>query len=348
MSDSGEILYKLGLFSGVAFSVSWLKHALRLNDYWTGESMNPLKAILCTYVADSAAYWHDHELHGVENLAQENCLLVGYHSRCTVDNLYVWCRIHANFLISHVFFSIPGVSMIVKNLGAVPSKGLMTSTSDEAFAELLRAGHRPMMLLPGGAFEAMKPWDKMHIVDWKRHPGFARIICGNDDLKRSVRVVPFYTRNSERIFFNFKWWFDFSGQFVQNGLNDAYKGILWKLPLVLSAGIYSFGVSFLPRPVKLDTYFGEPIYYQAGESIEQFGERVRIGLQNMIDAKNAEPEHPNRNLTLVKMPYTIVKGVLMAIQLSTFQLSNILLYFTALPIGIGMFSVFGGLRRNSK
>lgn len=304
-----------------------------------------IKALLTTYISDFANYWHDYQIHGMKNVTQQKCLLVGYHSRCTVDNLYLWCRINANFLISHVFFSIPGVGRIVKDLGAIPSKGLISSTSDETFSEFLSSGDRPMLLLPGGAFEATKSWDKKFIVDWKDRPGFARIIGASKELRESIRVVPFFTRNSEDIFYNFEWWFNFSGRYVQTGLSDAYKGHLWKLPFVLTVGIYSFGISFLPRPVKLDTYFGEPLMYRDGESIEEFAERVRSSLQELINRENSKPAIPLRNSSVVGIPYAIFKGFLVATQLTLFQLSNVAFFFTVAPLGIAMAYIVGGLKR---
>lgn len=336
------------LFGGAAYMVSWVKHALHTKDFWTGQRMNALKAILATYVNEYSSYWHDYELHGLENVSANKCLLVGYHSRCTVDSLYLWCRINANFLISHVFFSIPGVRAIVKNLGAVPSKGIVSSTSDESFGEMLVISDRPMLLLPGGAYEAMKPWDKKHIVEWKASPGFARIIGGSEKLRSSIKVVPFYTKNSENIFYNFKWWFDFSGRFVHTGMSDAYNGVLWKMPFVLSVGIYSFGVSFLPRPVKLDTYFGEPLTFQINESVEQFAERVRSELQQLILRVNAIPERPLRNKSIIGLPYALYKGLLTGVQLSMFQLSNIAFFVSVLPVGLVLASLLGGIRRISK
>ena len=45
-----------------------------------------------------------------------------------------------------------------------------------------------------------------------------------------------------------------------------------------------------PRPVKLDTYIGEPIYLKQGESARDLAARVRESLQSLIHSSNALPE----------------------------------------------------------
>jgi hypothetical protein len=334
-----------GASASMSLSLAWIKRSLDAKDFWTGLKLNPLQAVVSTYIADFACYWHDYEIHDLRrNVSQHNCLLVGYHSRCTVDNLYLWCHINANFLISHVFFSIPGVRELVKSLGAIPSKGMVSATSDEVFSELLLNADRPMLLLPGGAYEAMKPWDRKYMVDWKKEPGFARVIGSSEQLRSVVKVVPFFTKNSEDIFYTTKWWFNFTGNFVHTGMADASKGTLWKLPFVLTLGIYSFGLSFLPKPVKLDTYFAEPVTFLKDESVEQFSERVRFSLQELIVRVNAIPQRHLRNSSLWGYPYAIYKGSSIALQLSLFHWANIMFFFSALPVGLLFVSVTGSGR----
>jgi hypothetical protein len=55
---------------------------------------------------------------------------------------------------------------------------------------------------------------------------------------------------------------------------------------MLTMMMWSLGFLLLPRRIKLDTYLGEPLQMKVGESSEQYAARVKLSLQNLIDAKS--------------------------------------------------------------
>jgi 1-acyl-sn-glycerol-3-phosphate acyltransferase len=325
---------QLAGFGSAAYIWTWLLRHLNVRDYWTGKLAKPVRAIASKFISDFASYWHGYEIHGAEHVTASHCLLVGYHSRCTIDALYVWCRLHASFVISHIFFSIPVMSSFVRGLGAVPAKSSVTDTTDDGFARLLLESDRPVMLLPGGGHEAMKSWSQRYVVDWKKEPGFARVIANSDILsqsRESIGVVPFYTRNSESIWYTTPWWHDYSGQFLRNGMAAMAEGHYWSIPLTLSVALYAFGFTQYPRPVKLDTYFGEPLFIRPNETAESFARRVQGSLQLIIDEVNASPPRQFQKQSMWWIPYDMLFILHKSIILTTLNSLNLCVFLLGLP-----------------
>eukprot|EP00981_Chlorochromonas_danica_P015037 scaffold10132_cov169-Ochromonas_danica.AAC.2 len=66
------------------------------------------------------------------------------------------------------------------------------------------------------------------------------------------------------------------------------------MPPMLVMMLYSVGFIFLPKPIKLDTYFGSPLVLQEGESAENFATRVKLALQELIDHVETLDDPPSR------------------------------------------------------
>jgi hypothetical protein len=56
--------------------------------------------------------------------------------------------------------------------------------------------------------------------------------------------------------------------------------------------LFAPGMILLPVPVKLDTYFGEPLSIRQDESSEEFAVRVAKELKILMDTAEATPERP--------------------------------------------------------
>lgn len=87
---------------------------------------------------------------------------------------------------------------------------------------------------------------------------------------------------------------------------DAFKqGSLLLLPPMLLTMLLSMGFPLLPRPVKVETYFSEPLHIGEEESAEDFAERVRSALQELVDRVEASPLVDQRSALhwMAMLPY---------------------------------------------
>lgn len=129
-------------------------------------------------IQEFASFWHRYEVHGLENLGDDrsNCVLVGYHSRPTVDIIYAQAFLFPlSSLVSYIFFSIPFAAGPLWASNCIPSS-TSTQSSDQVFVDAVVNRDIPLLLCPGGAYECVKRWDQRYCVDWKKVPGFVRVL----------------------------------------------------------------------------------------------------------------------------------------------------------------------------
>mmetsp|Transcript_24814 Transcript_24814/g.36598 ORF Transcript_24814/g.36598 Transcript_24814/m.36598 type:complete len:351 (+) Transcript_24814:121-1173(+) len=301
------------------------------NDIWTNRPPPILARIFYVGVRRFAKFWHQYEIHGIEHISKKNCLLVGYHSRCTVDGVYATAFTHSTTIMSPIFFAVPFSKYLFKQINCVSTHSEGAS-SRESFINTVVHGDRPTLLFPGGHHECYKPAADKHIVKWKKLPGYARILLSDDQPGRTTSVVPFYTHNCEDIYWTSEWWYDFSGKNVMKDFKDFENGKLWLLPFIFPKSLAALGCIILPLPVKLDLYFGEPVIPNTDESPTDFAERVRQATQELIDSvrkkhrENGNKEERSVSYMLQRYPiyalYVIIQNTLMW---STFVLLNSLL-----------------------
>lgn len=123
-----------------------------------------------------AAIWRP-RMEGWEHLpADRPFLLVSNHSGggglevCAL--LMLWCRRFGGErritgMAHPVFFSVPGVASLLRQVGAVPS------TYDAPLAALAQGV--PVLVFPGGDVDAFRPIWRARRVDWNGRQGFLRI-----------------------------------------------------------------------------------------------------------------------------------------------------------------------------
>ena len=316
---------------------------------WTGKSLNTFQRLFFANFICFADYWNEFEVHGDEKIQGANTLMVGPHSRCAYDNFYILNYLHPAWIASHFIFQIPGFSSLFKWWGASPSKGLHGLSSDEEFLRLIVDGESPLWVLPGGAYEGYRPYAERNILAWKEEPGFARILAeysNTDEMaakETKTQIIPFYTRNGDSIFYNHPWWYTFSSHKARWAFHEiAKKNVEVILYLLVFAGA-GMGFMLFPRPVKLDTYFGEPVYLQKGENAKSLARRVKASLQKLIDSTNALPENEFKRpgFTL----YSFVFGAFMLLQNIVFiAFTGVWITLVAVPI----FIVRGIMARNGE
>eukprot|EP01041_Mallomonas_annulata_P006889 gene6889-13967_t len=253
------------------------------NCTWTGISIHGFPHVLFTALAEFALFWHGFEIHGLDKIPANNTLLVGYHSRCTLDLFYLSSLLRPSIVGSHLFFIVPPVAWFFRKCGVISSKGGNIG-SEKAFIRELSSGSKPVMLLPGGHEEFCHSISERYRAQWLREPGFARIIYSNHNkLGKNTKVIPFFIRNCEYIYSTTTWWHDFSGSTVKALMRDARRGQIWKIPVAMLMALFSLGNILLPVPVKLDTFFGKELTLRDGETIESFTNRVKTELHRLMD-----------------------------------------------------------------
>lgn len=241
--------------------------------------------------------------------------------------------------------------------------------TEERFIEILRHDYAPLMLLPGGVYEFSSP-NRDRKVEWKKVAGFARVLVNERNRNRvekekekqnqttknnndspiipstipstipapafsPIQVIPYYTRNCESIWWSNKSWTAWSGTMTRYLHNRIREGNLLLVPPFFMIAISSLGFTLLPRPVKLDTYFGEPLVLLQDETATDFTARVRKALQTLIDHTDNLPERPFKQSTLgsVEEP-TIVKGYILPLFSPLYTL-----YTTLYTILYGLFTL---------
>jgi len=132
--------------------------------------------------------YFDSEVRGFENVPDSGpMLLVGNHSGGilvpdTTALISAWYRERGldSSLVGLAFdavFAVPGMRTLMRKLGEIPAN------PDDA-AAALDAG-AAVLVYPGGAHEAFRPWSDRNRVDFGGHKGFVRLA-----LRKQVPVVP--------------------------------------------------------------------------------------------------------------------------------------------------------------
>lgn len=229
-------------------------------------------------------------MHGLEHVtASGNCLLVGYHSRCTVDLVYALVNIQPSIIATYLMFKVPLMSGVLAQFNFLPSGS--NGKAQMGFISALSGSKRPLLLLPGGVYECLKPLAQVGKLQWKDVPGFARIIHQEQKyLGSKTKVVPFHTKNCEKVLYRSDFIYETCGSLSSDMYSAFKRGHYYLLPVMLTLMFMSIGLKFVPRPVKLDTYFGEPVVLRKDETAESFAARIATAAQDLVDKVEAMPE----------------------------------------------------------
>ena len=279
------------LFLATLFILPKLPYIFRKDE--NQQPLNLVQQFIFLGLHDFIKFWHRYELHGHKKIQEMskngNVLVVGYHSRSTYDIFYLMSALRPNVIGSSLFFKVPIISYLSKNFNILPSKSSVKDDSnktEDAFINAVANGDKPLLLLPGGMKEALKDYSERHEIHWKDIPGFVRLICNTPEkLGTNTKVVPFYTKNCEYMYFHTKWSFDYFGKLAFFYYNKFKKGgnNIILLPVVGSIIFVALGFLLLPTTAKLETYFGEPLQLQPNESAQSFTDRIKKACQDIID-----------------------------------------------------------------
>lgn len=220
-------------------------------------------------VATPLALYHRYAINGLDKLpSQGPALVVFSHSFATYDSM-LFCfeafrqrQIVIRALGDDLIFKIPIVGGFAKNMGVVPA-------NPEDAASLLNEG-QILAVAPGGMREALKPSKNKYQVLWQKRKGFVRLAI--------KAQCPIYLAACPRADDIFSVYDNQITKFI-------YKN--FKLPLPLVRG---FGLSLIPRPIKLTHYVSDPLMPPAFDKqhfnlqVNQFHHQIKGAMKQMMQA----------------------------------------------------------------
>ncbi len=208
-------------------------------------TMLPLMRLMSRYF--------DGEVRGLDNIPREGgALLVGNHSGGTItpDTTVLISAFYDAFgadrrltlLALDALFGIPRFNTLCRKLGLVPASG------DNA-ARALEEGS-PVLVYPGGADEAFRPWRERNRVDLRGRKGFVRLA-----LSTGVPVVPIVAHGGHDTTFVVS---RGEGLAVTVGMRRMRLGIF---PILLQFpwGLSTPATPGLPLPAKITIQVCEPL-----------------------------------------------------------------------------------------
>lgn len=249
-------------------------------------TMLPLMRLMSRYF--------DGEVRGLDRIpATGGVLLVGNHSGGTItpDTTVLISSFYDRFgadrrlvlLALDALFAIPRFNTMIRKLGLVPASG------DNA-ARALRDGS-PVLVYPGGADEAFRPWRERNRVDLRGRKGFVRLA-----LSTGVPVVPVVAHGGHDTTFVLTRGEDLA---VTMGMQRMRLGIF---PIVLQFpwGVSTAATPGLPLPAKITIEVCEPLDWSRfgpegardQETIDRCYDEISTVMQRTLDGLAAERPRP--------------------------------------------------------
>jgi 1-acyl-sn-glycerol-3-phosphate acyltransferase len=196
--------------------------------------------------------YFDSEVRGFENVpAQGPKLLVGNHSGGllvpdTTAVISAWYRergLDAELvgLAFDAMFAVPGMKSLMRKLGEIPA-------NPEDAAAALAAG-AAVLVYPGGAHEAFRPWTDRNRIDFGGHKGFVRLA-----LRQQVPVVPVVGHgghDSLVVLTRGEW---LAKRLGLERLRMGIAPIVWQVPWGVSLPL----LPGIPLPAKVTVQIGAP------------------------------------------------------------------------------------------
>ena len=195
--------------------------------------------------------YHRHEVVGLERVPKEGGVLLALnHSLATYDAMLLGKELidygrTPSALGDNLIFKTPGLRRFARKVGIVPA-------SPDHGEELLRRG-RLVVVAPGGMREALRPSDERYSLKWDRRKGFVRLA-----LRAQAPIVLAACPDADRLYHVYE--------------NDLTKRIYkeFRMPIPLIRG---WGLSLIPRPVRLLHLVSEPIPMEPVDE-DRFDEQI--------------------------------------------------------------------------
>ncbi|HCF59165.1 MAG TPA: hypothetical protein DFS52_14375 [Myxococcales bacterium] len=225
------------------------------------------------------------EAAGTEHLSDRASLIVSTHNGGaalpdTIAFLVAWHRrfgaqapLHG--LVHKIVLRLPGLRTMVPKLGGLPA-------SHESGQAVLTAD-RPLLVMPGGDLDALKPFRERHTVTFGPRRGFIRLA-----LRNQVPIVPVVSVGAHETFLVLN-----DGRWLAklSGLERLMRVKTVPLALSFPFGLTLAGVPSIPLPSKIKMKVLPPIELHekrtAAEDprvVERCFEHVRATMQRELDA----------------------------------------------------------------
>ena len=168
----------------------------------------------------------------------------------------------------------------------------MIRASHTAADRALGAGHK-VLVLPGGNYEAFRPYSQRHQVDFGGHVGYVRLA-----LRNRVPVVPvLFLGGHETLFVVWR------GEALARltGAKRLLRSDSFPLFFALPWGVALGPIFHLPIPAKLEAVVGRPLDLQRHlegddpddrRTLERLSQLVQRRLQQMMDRRVAQRRWP--------------------------------------------------------
>jgi 1-acyl-sn-glycerol-3-phosphate acyltransferase len=197
--------------------------------------------------------YFDSEVRGFENVPEKGpMLLVGNHSGgfLTPDTtafISAWYRERGidDPLIGLAFdaaFGMPGMESLMRKIGEVPANA--------ANAERALDSGVAVLVYPGGAHEALRPWTDRSVIDFDEHKGFIKLA-----LRKRVPVVPVVGHGGHHSTIILT-----RGEAIAKVLGlDRIRMNAFPILLQVPWGLTLFGMPAIPLPAKITVQICEPL-----------------------------------------------------------------------------------------
>jgi len=201
------------------------------------------------------ARYFDAEVRGFENVPAGGALVVGNHSGGTwvpdVPALMAaWQREFGSdrplvALALDAMFAVPGLETLMRKLGEIPAS--------PANAERALAEGQAVLVYPGGAHEAFRPWRDRNRIDFGGHQGYVRLA-----LRTGVPVVPVVGHGGHETLMVLARGDQLARHPLVKRLRLGVAPLVWQWPWGISLPLSPIGI---PLPAKIDVEILEPIYW---------------------------------------------------------------------------------------
>ena len=197
--------------------------------------------------------YFDGEVRGWERLPADGpMLIIGNHSGGLIvpdTSVFIssWYRERGldSTLLGLAFdaiFGVPGVETLMRKLGEIPA-------SHENAAAALSTG-ASLLIYPGGAHEAFRPWTDRNRIDFDGHKGFVKLA-----LREGVPVVPLVGHGGHQTTVVLTRGDAIGRRLGFERLRMRVAPILWQVPWGVSLAL----LPGFPLPAKITMQIGEPM-----------------------------------------------------------------------------------------
>ncbi|KAF4524893.1 hypothetical protein B566_EDAN015549 [Ephemera danica] len=256
------ITFLLPMVIGLLFYVTALilyiykLHRQRLRDAYERDFWDGARHTIAAVWDAHGWLWHGYEIHGLENLPQNSpALIVYYHGAIPIDIYYFLSK---TFLLRKNLIHTVGDNFLF----SLPALNVIPGTVQSCASILV--DNNMLAIAPGGVYEAQFGNSYYQLL-WRKRLGFAKVA-----LEAKVPIIPIFTQNLREAFRSVSW-----------GKKIWLKMYNWtKLPLVPIYGGF---------PVKLRTYVGKPIHFDASISPEELRNVVALAIEDLIKKHQRVP-----------------------------------------------------------